>query len=405
MRPPRRALLLSYGAGLLALGLMDAYVFIIPLWAVLIGANATEVGLLVGARSLLPGLLAIHGGVLIDRYGPRRIMLVFVVLIIVMAPLYPLLPWFIPLFVMQTVIGLALTMQWIGAQTTIAHLSKGETGYIGNFSFATRIGTFIAPIVFGMLWDLTNPTVCFLAVSLWAAVMLALTMAISGKAAGAAPATHGGARSIGATIGAVMPKWSDYRETIALCAIPAIAISIAACFLRNSTSSVQSSIYVVYLTQIGITGTVIGILFAAIEGASSIGSLIAGRVSRLLPPFAMLIGTTAAAIALIAITPLLGGIIVLLAAAQFLRGIIQGINQPVMFSVQAKAVPPERQGATVALRVTVNRISSIIVPPAMGLIADHFGIGTSFLVLGAILLSGTMVLWLFARRMPDVAAT
>ena len=403
--PPRRALLLSYGSGLLALGLMDAYVFIIPLWAVLIGANATEVGLLVGARSLLPGLLAIHGGALIDRYGPRRIMIVFVVVIIVMAPLYPLLPWFVPLLIMQTIIGLALTMQWVGAQTTIAHLSKGETGYIGYFSFATRIGTFVAPIIFGLLWDFANPTVCFVGVSLWAALMLGLTLSISGDGPRRASEAPVGPRSVAGMIRTVMPKWSDYRETIALCAIPAIAISIGACFLRNSTSSIQSSIYVVYLTEIGITGTVIGVLFAAIEGASSIGSLVAGRASKLLPPFVMLIGTTAAAIALIAITPLLGGIVVLLFVAQALRGVIQGINQPVMFSVQAKAVPPERQGATVALRVTVNRVSSIIIPPVMGIIADAAGIGSSFLILGGVLLAGTAVLWLYARRMPEAAAT
>ena len=392
---------MSYGAGLLALGLMDAYVFIIPLWAVLIGASATEVGLLVGARSLLPGLLAIHGGALIDRFGPRRIMIVFVVVIIVMAPLYTLLPWFIPLLVMQTLIGLALTMQWVGAQTTIAHLSRGETTYLGRFSFASRVGTFIAPVVFGALWDLTNPTVCFIGVSLWAALMLTLTLGIGdapGRTAAAPPPDRGRLREL-------LPKWSDYRDTIALCAIPAIAISVAACFLRNSTSSMQGSIYVVYLTQIGITGTVIGILFAAIEGASGIGSLFAGRVARHFTPFAMLVGTTAAAIALIAVTPLLGGIVALLIVAQVARGLLQGINQPVVFSVQAKAVPREKQGAAVALRVTVNRISSITVPPVMGIIADTFSITASFLVLGTALVAGTGILWLFARRIPEAAAT
>jgi MFS family permease len=399
---------LSYGAGLLALGLMDAYVFIIPLWAVLIGANATEVGLLVGVRSLLPGLLAIHGGVLIDRYGPRRIMIVFITVIIVMAPLYTLLPWFVPLLVMQTVIGLALTMQWVGAQTTIAHLSKGDTTYLGRFSFASRVGTFIAPVVFGLLWDLTSPAVCFIGVSVWAAAMLALTLAISdGTPEAAAGGTRRPAptavRPAGGLIRALMPKLSDYRDTLALCAIPAIAISIAACFLRNSTSSIQGSIYVVYLTEIGLAGTVIGILFAAVEGASGLGSLVAGRASRHFSPFAMLTGSTAAAIALIAVTPLLGGIVAFLLLAQVARGLIQGIHQPVVFSIQAKAVPRERQGATVALRVTVNRISAITVPVVMGILADTFGISASFFVLGGVLLAGTGVLWLFARRIPEAA--
>ena len=94
--PPKRALAFSYCGGLLSMGLMDLLVFIVPLWAIKLGASATEVGLLVGARSVLPALFAIHGGVLMDRVGVRRIMVFMVFSIIVLAPLYPALPWFPP---------------------------------------------------------------------------------------------------------------------------------------------------------------------------------------------------------------------------------------------------------------------------------------------------------------------
>ncbi|MFT5540571.1 MAG: MFS family permease [Alphaproteobacteria bacterium] len=404
-QPRQRDLNLSYAAGFMGLGLMDAYVFIVPLWAVLIGASATQVGLLVGARSMLPFLFTIHGGVLMDRYGPRPVMITFIFLIILMVPLYPLLPWFVPLFALQLITGFALTMQWVGAQTIIANLSRGDAGYLGYFSFATRLGTFIAPIIFGLLWDLTTPWVCFISIAAWAALMLVLTLAIQKPNIDSATKSSAESPPQGGRIRALLPRLSDYRETLALAAIPAVAISIGACFLRNSTSGVQGSIYVVYLHEIALTGTLIGILFAAIEGASGIGSLIAGRVAKHFSPFAMLVGTTAAAIALMAATPLLGGVVALLILFQVARGIIQGINQPVMFSVQSKAVPRNRQGATVALRVTVNRLSSIIVPPIMGLIADTYGISHSFLILGAVFLLLTGVLWLFARRMPEAANT
>lgn len=400
--PSRQSLGLAYGTGLLGLGLMDAYVFIVPLWAVLLGANATEVGLLVGARSVLPFLLTIHGGVLMDRYGPRRIMVTVIVVIIAFAPLYPALPWFPVLMALQLLIGLALTLQWVGAQTVIARLAEGDASYLGRFTFASRVGTFTAPIAFGLLWDLTSPWVAFIGVSAWASLMLAVTLALpaddgNGEAA-AAPAPR-------PRIADFLPRLRDYRETLALVAIPAIAISIAACFLRNATSGIQGSIYIVYLEQIGLTGTVIGILFAAIEGASGVGSLLAGRVSRTASAFALLVGTTAASLALIAITPLLGGIVALLFAAQVARGIIQGINQPLVFAVQSRAVPRERQGATVALRVTANRLSAILVPPVMGIIADAAGIGPSFLILGGTLIGLTFVLWIYARATPEAART
>ena len=44
--------------------------------------------------------------------------------------------------------------------------------------------------------------------------------------------------------------------------------------------------------------------------------------------------------------------------------------QPVMFSAQSKSVGRHEQGAVVGLRQTLNRLSAIIVPPVMGLIAD-----------------------------------
>jgi sugar phosphate permease len=68
------------------------------------------------------------------------------------------------------------------------------------------------------------------------------------------------------------------------------------------------------------------------------------------------------------------------------RGWLQGVVQPMMFSVQAKAVGRYRQGAVVGLRQTMNRLSSMVIPPVMGLIADWWSVTVSFVVLGILLL-------------------
>jgi len=83
--------------------------------------------------------------------------------------------------------------------------------------------------------------------------------------------------------------------------------------------------------------------------------------------------------------------------AQFARGIVQGLTQPVMFSVQSLAVSANQQGAMVGLRQTINRASAMLVPPIMGLIADHWGIAESFLILGVVLLamSGAIMIWVY----------
>ena len=54
--------------------------------------------------------------------------------------------------------------------------------------------------------------------------------------------------------------------------------------------------------------------------------------------------------------------------------------QPVVLSVQARAVGRHQQGAVVGLRQTGQRLSSILIPPVVGAIADRLGTSQSFLI-------------------------
>ena len=76
---------------------------------------------------------------------------------------------------------------------------------------------------------------------------------------------------------------------------------------------------------------------------------------------------------LIAATPLVRGLFGLLLLFRAARGWLEGVIQPVILSVQARAVGRHQQGAVVGLRQTGQRLSSILIPPVMGEIADRFG--------------------------------
>jgi len=69
------------------MGYNDLYIFLIPLYALSLGMSAGEIGALAGARHLLPVFLSIHIGVLMDRFGTRRVSLFFVWLAIALAPI------------------------------------------------------------------------------------------------------------------------------------------------------------------------------------------------------------------------------------------------------------------------------------------------------------------------------
>jgi MFS family permease len=190
-----------------------------------------------------------------------------------------------------------------------------------------------------------------------------------------------------------------------LIAIPAIALSMAVMSMRNTTYSIQTSVYVVYLNRIGLVGTTIGALFATVEIASGLGSLLAGRAMRLGDPQRTMVSGTVLSILLIAATPLLGGIFALLLLSQALRGWLEGVIQPVILSVQARAVGRHQQGAVVGLRQTGQRLTSIMVPPLIGGIADRWGATESFVIFGAFMLLLCVPLALITRRAARSAST
>jgi len=125
---------------------------------------------------------------------------------------------------------------------------------------------------------------------------------------------------------------------------------------------------------------------------------------RLGDPQRMMLSGTVLSILLICVTPFTGGIFALLFVAQALRGWLQGVVQPMMFSVQAKAVGPHRQGSVVGLRQTMNRLAAIVIPPAMGMIADRWGTGQSFVILGTLMVVLCAPVTLITRRMARTVA-
>jgi MFS family permease len=301
------------------------------------------------------------------------------------------------LLVLQVVNGGALSFAWSGSQTLIAQLAEGEAEYIGRFSFFSRIGSTAAPLLAGIAWDFGGAWPSYMLGFAWGVV---LTIALlHAPEAEIAPGDGSAARRrTSFRTRDVFPRLPDYVRCFALMAIPAVATTMAIMFLRTSTNGVQSSLYVVYLNGAGLTGTSIGILFAAIEITSGLGSLFAGRAMRLGDPQRTMLTGTVLSVLLISATPFIGAVFTLLLLAQALRGWLQGVVQPVMFSVQAKAVGRYRQGSVVGLRQTMNRLAAIAIPPAMGAIADQWGAGASFVILGTLLLMLSAPVALITRR-------
>ncbi len=382
----------TLGAGVFTNGVWDMLSIVVPLYAVAIGMNAAEIGLVVAARSVLPTALSIHGGILMDQLGVRRVLMWVAAGSATLPLLYPLSGWFVVLVALQLLLGLASSLGMAAAQTWSLQSSHGDTARLARYSVSSRIGTFLGPVVVGAAWDLFGAWAAFACVALCGA----------GIVASAAYGVPGGIRRTEhappPVLTVLLPRWEQHRQAIALALIPAVAFILAVSFLRNAPGAIQSSLFVVYLNGIGVSGTLIGSLVALSELFGVFGSLMAAPLERRIRGDRLVIACIAVSVAAIAITPLIGQFLVLLIAASALRGIGQGISQPLMYSILSHAAPSTRHGASVGLRNAVVRLASIVTPTAMGFAAEAWSIEVSFYVVGVVFLLATAALWAVARH-------
>ncbi len=394
---PTSTIYATYGVGFASNGVAMMLKVVIPLWAIQLQFSASEIGMAIGLSSLMPFLFSIHGGVLMDRLGTRRVTMAYALATVIACPLYPLMPFFAGVVALQLITGLSSTTVWVGAQTLIVRFTKGQTTLIARFSVAARLGTLLGPVAIGAIWDLAGAWVAFPVIGA-AGLLVLLALLKVPETRDPAPADTPRAKT---RLKDLMPNWRDYAGAFSLLSIPAVAFIVAMTLMRNSSTGIQTSFYIVYLKDIGYLGTLIGLLVGISEGAGMFGALIAGWWEKFFKPHWVLIGFVIISLAFITITPLLGGIFLLLVIATFGRGFAQGLTQPVMFGILARAVDSSVQGTSVGLRTTSNRLAAVVVPLVMGFVAEWVGIENAFYVCGGFLIACTLTIALVIRRLPD----
>ena len=390
---PLRTQLAVYGSGMFANGMSNISGLIVPLWVSSFGASATLIGLVFGARHILPLLLSIHGGALMDRLGTRRIMLIFAVVNAAVPLFFPALPYIWAAIFLQTLAGLATSMGWMGAQTLIGQIMKGSAVHAGRLSLALRLGHLVGPPMIGFTWDTGGAWAAFILMSVWGSFGFLSALALPGT-------SNETSQHSKIQFSALMPKLSDYLAAFRMLAISAVLFVAIVTMMRNAGNVVQTGFYVVYLDEVfGLSGTLIGVLTSAAAIIGGIGSLSVSRLLRICSAHWLLMATVTGSVIFICITPLLGTFVFLLIASA-LRGASLGISQPLMISILAKASGSKVQGTSVGLRNTANRLTGFIVPLLMGVLIDFVGLENGFYAIGFIIVCLLVLtgVWLSRQR-------
>lgn len=384
----------TYAAGMLTDSQSELISFVIPLYALALGLGPLQLGILVSAKAVLPSVLAIHGGVLMDRYGTRLVMSLMAAASALIPPLFPIATWFPALLLLQMAIGVVTSFSWMGAQTLAVTVGRDNPKVVGRFAFFARIGVMCAPVAAGAMWDFLPHWVAFMAIAVVGAAFWIAVRSIP-------PADLGEDKPEDAPrqpfrIGDIMPRLGDYIGAIGLLAIPAVAFVVVVSSVRITSALLQHSFYIIYLREVGLQATFIGLFATLSQAMAALGALSAARFTRFIHPQWVFLGAVTTSMLCIYSTPIFGSAFVLLAAAIALRGFAQGTSQPLMYTILSRAAGPDARATSIGLRSTGNRFSTLVVPVFMGAVAQFWGLHATFFVTGAILLAilATAGFWL-----------
>ena len=380
------------------------------------------VGIVIASRQFLTVSMSVFSGTMMDNFGTKRVIMVFGLTGVLSAIAYPCIaPLFgveigdslknpgvlfvLSIILVQMISGWSEGTAWIGSQTLVGQLMKGHPVYAGRMTFVARVGGFLGPPAIGYAWDYWGPWGGFGFLAIWIfGGMIAASFLPDTREATRSSRDDAAALKEANETDATPKKQASYGETLRLLLIPAVAMVIMVTVMRQTGSGVQSSFYVVWLGEhVGISGSMIGWLIGAANGASAIAALCTGPLMKRYAAHWLLIFMVTISVAAIAITPLFGtnfGTLLFLALlfGICVRGFAQGLNLPLMMVILSRNVAPHLQGRVTALRISFNRFGGLLVPPGMGALADMEAVGglaNAFYIVGiaGVIALGLVAVW------------
>lgn len=348
---------------------------LIPLYISTQGGSARMIGLVVSASGILPLVLAMQAGALVDTCGPELVArgsaLVYLVGSIVLAAGTSIGAVTLAFALM----GLGNTGLIVSTQTIVAvasHPTERVKAY-GYYTFWNLAGMVIAPVVGGIVVDRSGYQAAFFIVLALAVVTLGFTASLKTMRAG----------SIG--VGAA---WRVHGATRMILARPGVSRILVVSFLIVGGQSLKQAFYPIYLQQLGFSTTLIGLVVGADSLASmAVRPLIVRGVSSLGYSSLLLISMGVATVAL-GITPFVHTFLPLMLASA-LMGVSTGFAQPLTMSLMSGAVAADLRGLALGVRLATQRLANVISPIAFGAVMAKVGIGPGFL-LGAVVLAAAL---------------
>jgi MFS family permease len=343
------------------------------LFALQLGASEATVGTLMALFALVPMLLSVSAGRLIDRVGPRAPLALGLAALAAGTALPFLLPYVETLYLSCTLIGTAFLYVHIAMNSVFGAHGSPEQRAV-NFSWLAigfSISNSIGPLVAGFAIDLLGHARAFLvlgAFPLLALVLLALR-------ARPLPRPERGTGAPGR------------RDVFDLLRIAGLRRTFIVSGLLAMGWDLYTFLVPLYGARIGLAAATIGAIMSTFALATFAVRLAMPVLVKRLRQWAVIASALAISGGSYLLFPLVTEV-PLLMLLSFVLGLGLGSAQPMIMSLLYESSPPGRQGEAVGLRTLLLNGSHTLIPILSGALSAAAGTAPVFWLLAAFLLGG-----------------
>ncbi len=348
------------------------------LFALQLGASELTAGMLLALFAVLPMLLSVTAGRVIDRLGPKRPVMIGLAVLAVAATLPFLYPSLTTLYISSPLLGLSFMFLHIamnsvfGAYATPANRAVVFSWLSLGFSISNSIG----PLIAGYAIQAFGHAGAMLALAVFPVIALVLLWRRQRP----------------------LPRPERHRErgsgVLELLRLPTLRHTLIASGLLNMGWDIYSFLMPLYGHRIGLSAPTIGIVMSTFAIATLTVRAILTQLVRHVRHWVLIGSAMALAGAAYLLFPFVNSV-ALLIALSFTLGLGLGASQPVIMALLYDASPPGRQGEAVGIRTTMMNGSQTFIPLVSGAISAALGMTPVFALIAFALFTGA---WLTRRR-------
>jgi len=352
---------------------------LVPLLSVSLGASPLLIGGLIAAGNLVPLVLAIPLGRMVDRRGAWPLLVTGTAMLAAGAAIVAFVPELIVLAVAQAIVGLGQIVLAVATQTTVAAIGVGKARQraFGWYTAAVSFGQLLGPLTAGLIVDLAGFREAFAFASAASLAALGLCFVLPRRGTRHAAQRNGGAVGSGAPVASPLTAkalLSNWGMRMALVTSGGVVFAAMA----------YQSFLPVHLAELAFPATTVGAIISVRALAavlvrpwlSSIATLFGSRSTA----FVVLVMVVAVAVAP---TALVSSTWVLVALA-LLVGVGTGIVPPLSMVTLVDHVAREDQGLAFGVRLTSNRVAHLLSPIVVGGVAEALGLAAAMLLAGVL---------------------